>query len=108
MKLNPFSDSSKEKFPGANKTQLMSMYIAMAVRNAMEDFHVEHLSDEQMAELNPIIRNAIYTALYVMDRRHKDLRCFTWFKFTSSLIPAYWELPELIDEFANDPTDRIP
>jgi len=30
--------------------------IAMAVRNAMEDFHHKHLSDEQMAELNPIIR----------------------------------------------------
>jgi len=30
----------------------------------MEDFHCRHLSDEQMAELNPIIRNAIYTALY--------------------------------------------
>ncbi|CAG1013500.1 hypothetical protein ANRL4_04953 [Anaerolineae bacterium] len=105
MKANPFSN---QKFPDANKTQLTAMYIAMVVRNAMEDFHHDHLTDDQMAELNPIIRNAIYTALYVMDRRHKDLRCLTWFKFTSSLIPSYWELPKLIDEFANDPIDRIP
>ena len=42
-------------------------YIAIVVRNAMEDFHCKHLSDEQMKELNPIIRNAIYTALYAYD-----------------------------------------
>jgi len=35
----------------------------MVVRNATEEFHAEHLTDEQMRELNPIIRNAIYTAL---------------------------------------------
>jgi hypothetical protein len=44
--------------------QEIAMYVAMAVRNEMENFHVKHLTDSQMAELNPIIRNAIYTALY--------------------------------------------
>lgn len=39
------------------------MLIAIAVRNEMEDFHCEHLTDSQMKELNPIIRNAIVTAL---------------------------------------------
>ena len=33
-------------------------YIAIVIRNAMEDFHHKYLSDEQMKELNPIIRNA--------------------------------------------------
>jgi len=42
-----------------------SKYIAMVIRNAMEDFHCKHLSDTQMKELNPLIRNAIYTALYI-------------------------------------------
>ena len=43
--------------------QFHAKYAAIVVRNAMEEFHCKHLSDEQMEELNPIIRNAIYTAL---------------------------------------------
>ena len=38
------------------ETQHFAAYIAMVVRNAMEDFHCEHLTDEQMMELNPIVR----------------------------------------------------
>lgn len=44
-------------------SQEMAMVLAMVVRNAMEDFHCRHLNDEQMKELNPIMRNAIYTGL---------------------------------------------
>src|SRR5258708_6012326 len=40
-----------------------AMIVAMTVRNAMEDFHCEHLTDEQMRQLNPIIRNAIGRSL---------------------------------------------
>jgi hypothetical protein len=48
-------------------------YIAMVARNAMEDFHCKHLSDTQMEELNPIIRDAVYTAIYAFESR-KDSR----------------------------------
>lgn len=41
----------------------MSFIVAMNIRNAMEDFHSKHLSDEHMKELNPIIRQAIYDIL---------------------------------------------
>jgi hypothetical protein len=51
--------------------QLQAKYIAIVVRNAMEDFHSKYLSDEQMRELNPIIRNAIYTALYTINDHGK-------------------------------------
>lgn len=37
--------------------------VAYYVRNGIENFHVKYLSDEQMKELNPLIRNAIYTFL---------------------------------------------
>jgi len=37
--------------------------IAAVVKNCMEEFQEKHLTDEQMKELNPIIQNAIYTAL---------------------------------------------
>lgn len=43
--------------------QQWSMLIAGLVRNRMEDFHVEHLTDEQMQELNQLIRQAIFDAL---------------------------------------------
>ena len=41
-----------------------SKYISIVIRNSMEDFHSKHLTDAQMKELNPVIRNAVYTALY--------------------------------------------
>lgn len=37
--------------------------VAYYIRNGIENFHVNYLSDEQMRELNPLIRNAIYTFL---------------------------------------------
>ena len=75
-------------------------YIAIVVRNAMEDFHCKHLSDDQMKELNPIIRNAIYSAMYA----HEDCGKSELLKFfvDSHLmsIPKYWEEPELLKGFA--------
>ena len=46
-----------------NDLNFKAKAIAAYVRMYMEDFHRKHLSDEQMKELNPIIRNAIYTFL---------------------------------------------
>lgn len=37
--------------------------IAAYVRINIENFHHDNLTDEQMRELNPLIRNAIYTFL---------------------------------------------
>lgn len=73
------------------------MYVAMAVRNAMESFHHDHLTDEQMAELNPIIRNAIATAYYAL-RHMEDPRCESFVNFQNRLIPDYWELPEITSD----------
>jgi ribonuclease HIII len=75
-------------------------YIAIVVRNAMEDFHCKHLTDEQMKELNPIIRNAIYTAIYTYEtHKQSDLsKHFVDYHFMS--IPKYWEEPELLKGFA--------
>ncbi len=67
----------------------------------MEDCHAKHLTDEQMRELNPIVRNAIYTGLQAL--RHYDqsegARSFT--DFQKMLIPKYWEPPELLTDFMN-------
>jgi len=74
-------------------------YIAIVVRNAMEDFHSKNLSDEQMKELNPIIRNAIYTAIYAREKCGKSdpLKFFVDSHLMS--IPKYWEEPELLGGF---------
>lgn len=65
-----------------NDKNLLAKTIAAVVRNAMEDFHVKYLTDEQMKELNPIIRNAIYTIL-----KREDLLLNYFMVF----VPEYWE-----------------
>lgn len=73
-----------------------SKYIAMVIRNTMEDFHCKYLSDAQMKELNPIIRNAVYTALYAMQYHKDSLRLREFVGSQIEMIPGYWEEPELI------------
>jgi hypothetical protein len=101
-------DSQEKEMPKTQKPsrrrmsdaelQYTAKCIAMVVRNAMEDFHGKHLSDAQMAELNPIIRNAIYTALHAME--HSDEAGAKGFMdFTKMLIPAYWEPPQLLADY---------
>ncbi len=51
------------KFKKLDYTVQLSLIIAMYIRNEMERFHSEHLSDEQMKKLNPIIRQAVYNIL---------------------------------------------
>ena len=63
-----------------------SKAIAAYVRLNMEDFHHEHLSDAQMKELNPLIRNAIYTALIDLNDNPLRVRGVTWLN-----LPSYWE-----------------
>lgn len=76
--------------------QNYSKYIAMVIRNAMEDFHHQNLSDKQMKELNPIIRNAIYTAIYSYESYGKSDRLRDFVEFHLMSIPKYWEEPELV------------
>ena len=85
--------------------QYTAKCIAMVVRNAMEDFHVGCLSDAQMAELNPIIRNAIYTALYAM-RHNDDPEANEFMRFAERLIPSYWEPPRFLANYPGTPTPR--
>ena len=80
-------------------TQDVASCIAMVVRNAMEDFHHEHLTDEQMKELNPIIRNAICTALHALDHYNKVDAATEFLDFNIVMIPKYWEPPQLLEEY---------
>ena len=74
-------------------------FIAVVVRNALEDFHSKYLTDEQMKKLNPIIRNAVFTALYAHKHCEQSSRAREFMKYHVSMIPDYWEEPELLEGF---------
>ena len=82
-----------------NGTKFQAKYIAVVVRNAMEGFHSKYLSDEQMRELNPIIRNPIYTALYTTHYYRESANVKAFISQQSSMIPTYWEEPKFIEGF---------
>jgi hypothetical protein len=79
--------------------QTYARYIAMVVRNTMEDFHCKHLSDEQMKELNPLIRNAIYTAIYGFMTAERSAKSKRYVEHMFRMIPPYWEEPVLLVDF---------
>ena len=76
-----------------------AMLIAMTVRNEMENFHRKHLTDEQMAELNPIIRNAVATTLYAISKYRGSLTARKFLRFQERLLPSYWEEPVLTEDY---------
>jgi hypothetical protein len=52
-----------------------------------------------MEELNPIIRNAIFTALYAFETRHQSKRSKMFIEDQVQHIPKYWEEPEFVPGF---------
>ena len=82
-----------------NGMKCQAKFIAIVVRNAMEGFHCKYLSDEQMKELNPIIRNAIYTALYTIQYYKDSANIGAFVDQHVAMLPAYWEEPDLLVGF---------
>lgn len=76
---------------------MTTLYMSMVVRNALEDFHCRHLSDAQMKELNPLIREAIYNALYAYSHFETSSRAQRFVQYHTTMIPSYWELPRLYE-----------
>ena len=70
-----------------NNLNFKAKAIAAYVRYNIEDFHHEHLTDAQMKELNPLIRNAIYT--FLKDEAEGDL--FDISLMCKSNLAPYWE-----------------
>ncbi len=68
--------------------------IAAYVRMNIEDFHHEHLTDEQMKELNPLIRNAIYT--FLEDWSNGNVSKILGKRMLN--CPEYWEDCEYIND----------
>lgn len=79
--------------------------LAMCVRNAMEgtvhggELGRASLTDEQMAALNPIVRNAIATGLHAEFHYFRGRAARSYLDFQSALVPTHWERPELLDDY---------
>lgn len=86
--------------------------IAMHIRNCLEELHgggsrldfsdnggeYRGLTDEQMALINPILRNAVADVLHALD--HPELAAARKLTgFTEMLVPDYWEPSELTDSY---------
>lgn len=52
-----------------------------------------------MEELNPLIRNGIYNALFALANYYADPVFTHHIDWTAQRIPDYWEDPELLPEF---------
>lgn len=70
----------------------------MHVRNEMEDFHSEHLSDNQMKQLNQIVRQAIFDVVSFTNEKPKTeidkkqaAQAIDWL---IKMVPDYWEIPK--------------
>jgi hypothetical protein len=100
MTKRTLDDIPKRPPPLSNRTAQIATILAVAVRNAMEDFHCKHLSDAQMEELNPIVRNAIATALYALEHSSMNARARKCVSSTAQRIPTYWEAPKLLVSFS--------
>jgi hypothetical protein len=78
--MKPKTNLNFSKYMKHNKLRerenVLAKIIAVVVRNSMEDFHCKYLSDAQMKELNPLIRNAIYTALVNLNEKPLEYAAF--------------------------------
>ena len=90
---------TRERLQPSPGIQPVAAYIAMVVRNAMEDFHCAHLSDAQMKELNPIVRDGICTALHALENRRRSKTAEAFVRMTLRMIPGYWEEAQLMDDY---------
>ena len=84
---------------GVENDRAMAKFIAIVIRNAMEDFHAKYLTDAQMKELNQILRNAVFTSLQAMKHATESEGARAFVNFQIGLIPDYWEDPELLDDY---------
>ena len=91
--------------PGENQPVLseenhqLARYIAMVIRNAIEDFHCRHLTDDQMRELNPLVRNAVATAMHAFDHYERSSAAMEFVDYHFRSIPKYWEPAKLLEGY---------
>lgn len=74
-------------------------YIAIAIENTRQDFQRKNPSEENAELLDPLIRNAIYTALYSFEYYKSSDNAREFVEYNLSTIPESWSDPEFLDGF---------
>src|SRR4051794_25220775 len=82
------------------------LLLAMYVRNGIEHFHVKHLSDKQMQELNPIIRQSLYNIVSIIEDDFDTLKGKFLLGWLIDEIPEYWEIPSQNTALEDDADER--
>ena len=81
-----------EKWLSLTNRQRHVLVLAMQVRNALETFHAENLSDAGMHAMNMIIRQALFDAVVLLES-DDDLEAQRQLDYLVAMIPDYWEIP---------------
>ena len=87
-------------FPTPEDLTEQATLIGIIIRNALEDWHSspEGPTDEQMAVLNPIIRDGALTALPAMWAKGRAL---DYAALQRMIVPGYWEEPKLLADYVD-------
>lgn len=89
---------SPRLLPKPNSSEIANLkkmvkFIALVIRNRMEDYHVAYLSDNEMARLNPRIRNGVLTVLWAWMFQDGDAACDALIQeiFSGSVDDLDWD-----------------
>lgn len=73
-----------DRWLALTEEQRITLSLSMHIRNKLEDFHVAHISDRHMPELNSTIRYAVHEFLTDMTPE-----VLGWL---AMMVPDYWEV----------------
>ena len=92
----------KRDFAELSTNQQVTLLLAMHIRNELEIFHVRHISDLFMPELNSTIRYAIFDFFENVMPSEAQV---TWL---ARMLPDYWEIPGIDPQpvFGDNETTR--
>ncbi len=82
-----------------------SLVLAMSIRNALEgtlhggEAGELSLTDAQMERLNPLVRDALVTALHARAHQLTSKAARRYLDFQAMLVPDHWEPPELLEDY---------
>lgn len=100
-------DPKDEPPPLSEADRSLATLLAMSVRNALEgalhggELGELGLTDEQMRLLNPLLRNAIATALHARSNYEWFRSARAYLDFQARLVPDYWEAAELLPDYVD-------
>ena len=75
------------------ETVLFALFVSVVLHNKLEDLHAKYLSSTAMDELDPIIRNAVFSAIHVFLLREQSPGAQKYVNNMLRKVPPYWEAP---------------